>query len=64
MGVEKYIMICPKSTQTIVQNLHLEFLLHFWKQQENPVMMLDSTQGVANRKKFNSTLQVATSFQQ
>jgi hypothetical protein len=57
-------MICPKSTQTIVQNLHVEFLLHFWKQQENPVMTLDSTQGVANRKKLNSTLQVTTSFQQ
>jgi hypothetical protein len=42
--VDKYIIISPKSGQTIIQNLHLEFLLHFQKQQEASVMLLNSTQ--------------------
>jgi hypothetical protein len=34
VGVDKYIIICPKSGQTIPQNLHPEFVLHFQKQQQ------------------------------
>jgi hypothetical protein len=43
--VDRYIMIHPKSEQTFLQKLHVEFLLHFWKQPKDSVMMLASTQG-------------------
>jgi hypothetical protein len=44
VGFNKDIIISQKSGQTITQNQHPEFLLHFQKQQEDLVMMLASTQ--------------------
>jgi hypothetical protein len=41
--VDKY-TISSQSGQTIFQNLHPEPLSHFWKQGEDSVMMVASTQ--------------------
>ncbi len=38
VGVDKYIIVSPKSGQTIIQNLHPESLSHFWKQREGSVI--------------------------
>jgi len=37
VSIDKFVIICPKLGQRIIQNLHLEFLSHFWKQQEDSV---------------------------
>lgn len=31
LGVDKYIIICPNFWETIIHNMHPEFLAHFWK---------------------------------
>jgi hypothetical protein len=40
------------------KNLHLEILMHLQNQEEHPVMMLGSTQDVANKKVSNILSQV------
>ncbi len=44
VGVNKHIMICPKFQANHIQNLHLVFLSHFWKQQEDLDITLARTQ--------------------
>jgi hypothetical protein len=46
VGVDKYIMIHHVFGQTVIQNLHPEFLSHFWNQQEDSGMILASTQEI------------------
>jgi hypothetical protein len=53
----------PKSEQTMIQNLHPEFVPHFQKQWEDSVMMPDSTQETSYSQPVNSILvQAATSL--
>jgi hypothetical protein len=53
VGVDKHIIIFPKTWQTIIHNLHPEFLLPFWKQWEDSDVMLASTQETLLIKKVN-----------
>jgi hypothetical protein len=60
VAVDKYIIIFQSNH--ILQDLHPEFLLHFWKQQENSVMMLPSTQETMLIKKVNSIILVQSAI--
>jgi len=60
VGVDKYIIIFQ--SYHILQDLHPEFLLHFWKEQENSVMMLPSTQEILLIKKVNSIILIQSAI--
>jgi hypothetical protein len=52
LGVDKYIIICPNFWETIIHNMHPEFLAHFWKLARLSQCVLLLTQGCLERKHF------------